>query len=63
MTRTCTRICSGTPSPTTGWRAAARKGDLMRLLGWPDRSMVDLYGADLQVQRAIQAKRRRGDIY
>ena len=35
----------------------------MRLTGWPDRSMLDRYGADLQVQRAIEAKRRRGDIY
>ena len=39
------------------------EGDLMRLMGWADRSMLDRYGADLQVQRAVQAKRRRGDIY
>lgn len=39
------------------------EGDLMRLMGWSDRSMLDRYGADLQVQRAIEAKRRRGDIY
>jgi hypothetical protein len=37
--------------------------DLMRLMGWEDRSMLDLYAKDMQVQRAIQAKRRRGDIY
>jgi hypothetical protein len=35
----------------------------MRLMGWKDRSMLDRYGADLQDQRAIEAKQRRGDIY
>jgi hypothetical protein len=25
--------------------------------------MLDRYGADLQVQRAIEAKRRRGEMY
>ncbi|MDT5028313.1 MAG: hypothetical protein QOE61_4739 [Micromonosporaceae bacterium] len=35
----------------------------MRLMGWTDRSMRDLYGEDLQVERAIEAKRRRGNIY
>jgi hypothetical protein len=35
----------------------------MRLMGWTDRSMLDRYGADMQVQRAIDAKRRRGDLY
>lgn len=39
------------------------EGDLMRLMGWTDRSMLDRYGADMQVQRAIDAKRRRGDLY
>jgi integrase/recombinase XerD len=39
------------------------EGDLMRLMGWKDRAMLDRYGADLQVQRAIEAKRRRGDLY
>jgi site-specific recombinase XerD len=39
------------------------EGDLMRLMGWTDRSMLDRYGADLQVQRAVQAKRRRGEMY
>jgi site-specific recombinase XerD len=39
------------------------EGDLMRLMGWHDRSMLDRYSADLQVQRAIEAKRRRGDLY
>jgi len=35
----------------------------MRLMGWKDRSMLDRYAADMQVQRAIEAKRRRGQIY
>ena len=43
--------------------AGGAEGDLMRLMGWEDRSMLDLYAKDMQVQRAIQAKRRRGDLY
>ena len=39
------------------------EGDLMRLMGWSDRSMLDLYAEDLQVERAIAAKRKRGNIY
>ena len=39
------------------------EGDLMRLMGWKDRSMVDLYAADMQDQRAFNAKRRRGEMY
>jgi site-specific recombinase XerD len=39
------------------------EGDLMRLMGWRDRSMVDRYAADMQEQRAFEAKRRRGDLY
>jgi hypothetical protein len=35
----------------------------MRLMGWTDRSMLDRYAEDLQVQRAIEAKRKRGNIY
>ncbi len=38
------------------------EGDLMRLMGWTDRSMLDLYAEDLQVERAIAAKRKRGNI-
>lgn len=46
------------------WLNGGREeGDLMRLMGWKDRSMVDRYGADLADQRAAEAKRRRGDIY
>ena len=39
------------------------EGNLMRLMGWEDRSMLDKYAEDMQVQRAIDAKLRRGDIY
>jgi hypothetical protein len=35
----------------------------MRLMSWSDRSMLDLYAEDLQVERAIAAKRKRGNIY
>ncbi len=37
------------------------EGDLMRLMGWHDRSMVDRYAADMQDQRAFgrQAAARR----
>ena len=35
----------------------------MRLMGWSDRSMLDLYAEDLQVERAIAAKRKRGNLY
>lgn len=46
------------------WRlGGGEEGDLMRLMGWKDRSMLDRYAADMQVQRAIEAKRRRGQIY
>jgi integrase len=47
------------------WQFRGRRGGrgLMRLMGWQDRAMLDRYGADLQVQRAIEAKRRRGEMY
>ena len=46
------------------WLASGgSEGDLMRLMGWHDRSMVDRYAADMQDQRAFEAKRRRGDLY
>jgi hypothetical protein len=35
----------------------------MRLMGWSDRSMLDRYGADLAVHRAIAAKQRMGEMY
>jgi integrase len=39
------------------------EGDLMRLTGWKSRAMLDRYGADMAQQRAIDAKRRMGDMY
>lgn len=39
------------------------EGDLMRLMGWSSRSMVDRYAKDMQVQRAVKAKQARGDMY
>jgi hypothetical protein len=35
----------------------------MRQSGWKTRSMVDRYGADMAQQRAIEAKRRVGDLH
>ncbi len=50
--------------PANDWLAGGgSEGDLMRLMGWHDRSMVDRYAADLQDQRAFEAKLRRGDLY
>jgi site-specific recombinase XerD len=39
------------------------EGDLMRLTGWKTRAMLDRYGADMAQQRAIEAKKRMGDMY
>jgi integrase len=39
------------------------EGDLMRLTGWKSRAMLDRYGTDMAQQRAIEAKRRMGDMY
>jgi site-specific recombinase XerD len=38
------------------------EGDLMRLMGWTDRSMVDRYSEDMQARRAVEARLKRGDI-
>jgi hypothetical protein len=35
----------------------------MRLNGWRSRQMVDRYADDVANQRALDAKRRRGDLY
>jgi hypothetical protein len=48
---------------STSLEGGGAEGDLMRLMGWSDRSMLDRYGADLAVHRAIQAKRRMGEMY
>jgi hypothetical protein len=35
----------------------------MHLNGWRSRQMVDRYADDVANQRALDAKRRRGDLY
>ncbi|KPI04685.1 hypothetical protein OK006_6950 [Actinobacteria bacterium OK006] len=35
----------------------------MQRMAWNDRSMLDLYGEGLQVERAYETKRRRGYVY
>jgi integrase/recombinase XerD len=46
------------------WLASGgSEGDLMRLMGWTDRSMVDRYTEDMQVQRAVDARLRHGDFH
>jgi integrase len=39
------------------------EGDLMRLNGWKSRAMVDRYADDVANQRALEAKRRKGDTF
>ena len=48
---------------STSFDGGGDEGNLMRLMGWKDRSMLDRYAEDMQVQRAIDAKLRRGDLY
>jgi integrase len=46
------------------WLAGGgEEGDLMRLMGWKDRAMLDRYASDMANRRAADAKLRRGDIY
>jgi len=44
-------------------KSGGSEGDLMRLNGWKSRQMVDRYADDVANQRALEAKRRRGDMY
>ena len=46
-----------------GLKSGGSEGDLMRLNGWRSRQMVDRYADDVANQRALEAKRRRGDMY
>jgi hypothetical protein len=48
---------------STSFDGGGSEGDLMRLMGWKSRSMVDRYAKDMQVQRAVKAKQARGDTY
>jgi site-specific recombinase XerD len=46
------------------WRSkGGSEGDLMRLMGWRSRAMLDRYGEDMADQRAFDAKAQMGDLY
>ena len=47
---------------STSLKAGGSEGDLMRLNGWKSRAMVDRYADDVANQRALEAKRRKGDM-
>jgi integrase len=44
-------------------KSGGSEGDLMRLNGWKSRTMVDCYADDVANQRALDAKRRKGDMF
>ena len=44
-------------------KSGGSEGDLMRLNGWKSRAMVDRYADDVANQRALEAKRRKGDMF
>jgi hypothetical protein len=43
-------------------RSGGSEGDLLRLNGWKWRAMDDRYADDVANQRALDAKRRRGEM-
>jgi hypothetical protein len=45
---------------STGFESNGQEGDLMRHMGWKDRSMIDRYARGLAEQRAIEDAHRRG---
>jgi integrase len=44
-------------------KSGGSEGDLMRLNGWKSRAMIDRYADDVANQRALDAKRRKGDMF
>jgi integrase/recombinase XerD len=44
-------------------KSGGSEGDLMRLNGWKSRQMVDRYADDVANQRALEAKRHKGDMF
>jgi len=44
-------------------KSGGSEGDLMRLNGWKSRAMVDRYADDVANQRALEAKRLKGDTF
>jgi integrase/recombinase XerD len=44
-------------------KSGGSEGDLMRLNGWKSRAMVDRYADDVANQRALEAKRYKGDMF
>ena len=46
------------------WRSkGGSEGDLMRLMGWRSRAMLDRYGEDMADRRAFDAKQQMGNLY
>jgi integrase len=44
-------------------KSGGSEGDLMRIMGWKSRAMVDRCTDDVANQRALHAKRRKGDMF